>query len=358
MEPGGGVAVVAAVAGAVAGGARRHSGRAATVLDEAAPVVVRHTLFFILLVYSWTKLMAAQFRLPYAALDIPLGDARGYALTWRFFGYSYAYEVFIAAGELIGPSLLLHWRTTTLGACILIGALSNIAIVNFTHDLPVKLASTCYLVMAGYLIVPDLGRLWALFVANRPFGSRPPPAGVGWPRSPVCLIALKAGFVVVSVAHAIAFVELGDSRPTPISGAWAVEAVDAAGADQAGGSHDWRLVYFERGFGGSNRGSVRVGTERGTVPFRYEIETDGRLQMEFAEEQRATTSSGRTSWPGTACACSAARAARPAPRQSRSGSFASGREPSVRFAGRSDGNAAGSSDRAGVARCGLAESHH
>jgi hypothetical protein len=48
-----------------------------------------------------------------------------------------------------------------------------------------------------------------------------------------------------------------------------------------------------------------------------------------------TTSSGRTSWPWTACACSTARAARAAPRQSRFGSFASGREPSVRFAGRS-----------------------
>jgi hypothetical protein len=277
------VALVAAVGGVVGGGARWRGGRAAAVLDEAAPVVVRHALFFILLVYSVSKLMGAQFRLPYAALDIPLGSARGYALTWRFFGYSYGYEAFVAGGQLVGAALLLSWRTTTLGACVLVGVLSNIVVVNFTHDLPVKLASTCYLVMSGYLIVPDLGRLWALFVANKPFGARPPPAGVGWPRSPVRRIALRAAFVVVSVAHAIAFVELGDSRPTPISGAWAVEA----GADRAGGPHDWRVVYFERGFGGSNRGSVRVGAERGTVPFRYEVEPDGRLRMEFAEGQRA-----------------------------------------------------------------------
>lgn len=273
------VPIAAALGAAVALGVGRRWSR--SVSAEAAAVVVRHALFFILVLYSTSKLLGAQFRLPYAALDTPLGDASGYALTWRFFGYSSGYGAFVAAGQLVGAALLLHWRTTTLGACVLIGVLSNIAVVNFTHDLPVKLASTCYLLMACYLIVPDLPRLAALFVANEPLGARPPPA-IAWPRSPWRRLALKTAFVVLSVAHAIAYVQLGDSRPTPISGAWAVEPGSELG------QRDWRVVYFEREFGDTRRGSVRLGEDRGLLRFRYELEPDGcKLRLMFAEPDRA-----------------------------------------------------------------------
>jgi hypothetical protein len=101
----------------------------------------------------------------------------------RGLGYSYWYEVFIASGQMIGAALMLYWRTTTLGACILVAVLANIVVVNFTHDLPVKLVSTSYLLMACYLVAPDLRRLSALFVENKPFGAVRPPDGFGWPRS-------------------------------------------------------------------------------------------------------------------------------------------------------------------------------
>ena len=239
----------------------------------------------------------AQFRLPFVALDIPLGDARGYALTWRFFGYSYGYEVFIAAGQLVGAGLLLHWRTTTLGACILVGVLANIAVVNFTHDLPVKLASTCYLLMAGSLVVPDLPRLSALFLENKPFGARRPPAGIGWPRSSGGLAALKLAFVTVAVVHAAAYVAVGDSRPTPISGAWTVDGA----ADQAGGPHGWRIVYFERVFGSTNPGSVRSGTSaRCCASGMRSSPPSGVCGWSSRRGNGRTTSSGRTNWPRTA----------------------------------------------------------
>jgi hypothetical protein len=263
--------------------------RAAVLLDEASAVVVRHALFFILLIYSVSKLARAQFRLPFAALDLPLGDAGGYALTWRFFGYAYGYEVFIASGQLIGAALLLYWRTTTLGACILVAVLANIVVVNCTHNLPVKLVSTCYLLMASYLVAPDLRRLSALFVENKPFGARQPPDGFGWPRSPRGLVAVKATFVAVSVIHAVRYVHFGDSRPTPISGAWTV----ATGADPDKGP-GWRIIYFERGFvdvttgADVTAGSVRAGDERSTLRFRYEIDPgERRLRMEFTEPNRA-----------------------------------------------------------------------
>ena len=72
------------------------------VSEPWARVAARAALVSVLAVYGVSKLFGAQFRLPYYSLDTPLGDASGYALTWRFFGYSYGYEVFVAAGQLGG----------------------------------------------------------------------------------------------------------------------------------------------------------------------------------------------------------------------------------------------------------------
>jgi hypothetical protein len=226
---------------------------------------------FVLAVYGVTKLLRVQFRLPYAALDLPLGDASGYALTWRFFGYAYGYEVFVAAGQLAGAGLLLAWRTTTLGACVLAAVLANIVAVNITHDLPVKEFSAGLLGLAVYLVAFDLRRLAAVFLTNRPADSQPTPAvggrwATGWP---------AAGFALIALAHAVAFVTLLDSVPTPVSGAWEVVPPGRHGPG-------WERVYFEWGFSGTNPGSVTRGGKR--ERFRYEIDpAGGRLRMTFAD---------------------------------------------------------------------------
>jgi hypothetical protein len=99
---------------------------------------------------------------------------------------------------------------------------------------------------------------------------------------------LKAAFVAVSLIQAIAYVHFGDSRPTPISGAWTV----APGAD-TDKRPVWQIICFERRRldvttgADVTTGTVRVGDERSVLSFRYEIDpTEKRLRMEFAEPNR------------------------------------------------------------------------
>jgi hypothetical protein len=283
------VAVAAAVAAGAAGALRLNAspgGRAGVERVEwIAEVLVRYSLGFILPIYGATKVLRVQFRLPYVVLDTPLGDASGMALTWRFSGYSHAYELFLGLGEFAGAGLLFFRRTSTLGACVLLPILANVAFLNFSHNIPVKLYSTCYLVMVGYLLARDSPRLSALFLQNKAFGPRPDPGPALSPRGRTVLGYLKAGYILLAVGHAFAFILIADGRPSAVSGAWAVTRAQVFDGP-AGGSRPlplpWTKVYFERDMGGVFIGSVKEGDGAKPKRFRYEVRPeDGRLTFTF-----------------------------------------------------------------------------
>jgi hypothetical protein len=239
---------------------------AASRLEVVAQRVVRHTLFLILSLYGISKLLRTQFRVPYVWLDTPLGDVNGYMLAWRFFGYSHGHEVFVALGELIGPALLLSWRTTTLGACITAVVMTNVVAVNFTHDLPVQRFSSCLLALTVYLLLLDGPRLLGFFLLNQPVGPRPRPTPLV--RSRWLSASLKAGWVALALGYSFAYIALGDSRPTPIAGAWMVESAKP--------EVPWRTVYFERGLQDFYPGSIRRELDARPERFRYEFDAASR----------------------------------------------------------------------------------
>lgn len=253
-----------------------------TRVELAAGRVVRFTLFAILSVYSTTKILGVQFRLPYAALDTPLGDATGYMLAWRFFGYSHGHELFVAAVEGLGPALLLFRRTATLGACLTTAVLTNVVVVNFTHDLPVQRFSCCLLAVTAYLLLSDGRRLVDFFVLDRPVEPRPIP-GPAFHSSLVSGV-LKVVWIVGSIAYSCAYIRAGDSRPTPVMGAWSVESADPP--------VPWRTVYFERGTGTSFPGSIRRDAGAKPERFRYEFDAAGST-LRFAFPGGGPTFDGR-----------------------------------------------------------------
>jgi hypothetical protein len=85
-----------------------------------------------------------------------------------FMGHSSAYGAFVGCVELVGACAVLFRRTVTIGALLLVGALSNVVMINLCYDVPVKLWSIQLLLMSAFLLLPDLQRLADVFLFNQP----------------------------------------------------------------------------------------------------------------------------------------------------------------------------------------------
>jgi hypothetical protein len=159
------ISVVAALVWSVLDRKRLHYRR----LAEWLRVYVRFVLAVTMISYGAFKVIPSQF--PAATVDRlmqPFGDSSPMGLLWTFMGASVAYNVFTGLGELAGGLLLTLRRTTLLGALVCMGVLSNVVMLNFSYDVPVKLYSLHLFLMAVYLAAPDARRLLNVLILNRP----------------------------------------------------------------------------------------------------------------------------------------------------------------------------------------------
>jgi uncharacterized membrane protein YphA (DoxX/SURF4 family) len=139
-----------------------------TRLHAGLRVYVRYMLAINMWVYGLMKILKTQFPYPdLARLTQPLGDMSPMGLVWSFMGYSTGYNLFTGGAEVLGAVLLCFRRTTTLGALVVVGVMSNVAALNYFYDVPAKLFASHLLLMAGFLLIPDLRRLADFLVLNR-----------------------------------------------------------------------------------------------------------------------------------------------------------------------------------------------
>ncbi|HEX5718555.1 MAG TPA: hypothetical protein VF179_20505 [Thermoanaerobaculia bacterium] len=138
-------------------------------LYEWLRVYVRFVLAVAMIGYGTSKAVPTQFPAPtFDRLMQPYGDSSPMGILWTFMGASAAYTMFTGIGELAGGLLLTFRRTTLLGALVCIGIMTNVVMLNFSYDVPVKLYSTHLLLMAVFLAAHDLRRLANVLVLNRP----------------------------------------------------------------------------------------------------------------------------------------------------------------------------------------------
>jgi hypothetical protein len=160
----------------------------------------RYYLAFVMLGYGIVKVIKSQFPSPgLEKLLQPYGDSSPMGLLWTFMGYSPAYNVFAGGAEALGGLLLLFRRTTTLGAVVAIGVLTNIVMLNFCFDVPVKLFSVHLILVAIALAALDGRRLLHAFVLNRPAPAAdlsPHLASRRWHLATRAVKALVIGFVL------------------------------------------------------------------------------------------------------------------------------------------------------------------
>lgn len=206
-------------------------------------VGARYFLATTMLGYGLSKVVVQQFPAPDAYRMVePIGEASPMGLLWTMMGLSPAYEIFGGLAETIGAVFLLFRRTTTLGALILVGVMTNVVMLNFCYDVPVKIFSSQLLLVAFFLMLPDLRALTDFLVRGRI--AHPAPLVSSWPaRWP------RAAYVVAKVAviglilysQAWAF----DGPPaaaTPLLGAWSVDTMTLDGQDMATKDERWLVV--------------------------------------------------------------------------------------------------------------------
>ena len=211
-------------------------------------IVLRYYVGVVMMVYGAFKVIPSQF--PPLALDQlaqPLGSLTPMGLLWSYMGYSSVYTVFAGLGESVGGFLLFFRRTTTAGALILVAVLSNVALINYAYDVPVKQLSTNLLLASMLLAAADARRLIAVFALNaatmpadQTFAFRPKTLRVRrWLKPAVIGLATIGPFAGSFFVHANLV------RRPPLYGVYRVEHF----GEMARSFRRWR--WTRRGGGGS-----------------------------------------------------------------------------------------------------------
>jgi hypothetical protein len=131
---------------------------------------LRYALAIVMMGYGLAKMgeVMNQFQIPNnQQLSQRFGESSPMGLLWKFMGASRPYTYFAGLGEVVAGCLLVWRRTSILGAMVAIGVMTNVVMLNFCYDVPVKLFSFHLLVVAFLVLAPDIKRLVNVMLLNR-----------------------------------------------------------------------------------------------------------------------------------------------------------------------------------------------
>lgn len=205
-------------------------------LAEAAVVALRYYLAAVLIGYGMAKLVPMQFPpLFLARYDQAIGDMSPMGLLWSFMGHSQTYTWFAGFAEVVGSVLLLSRRTYLIGALVLVAVMTNVVLLNFCYDVPVKLFSMQLLVLLVVLVAPHARRLVAALLGH-PTRDVPPRLR-GTPRIERAWLALRVFAIGMIALHVVGYAIIGEEirgfrRPTELQGIWRAERVVIDGVER------------------------------------------------------------------------------------------------------------------------------
>ena len=252
-------------------------------------VVCRYYLMSVMLTYGFNKVFLGQFHpLSLDRLLETYGASSPMGLLWTTMEYSRPYTLFSGLAEVIGGLLMGLRRTTTLGACIVAGVMSNVVMMNFSYDVPVKLYSSHLLLMALVLLALDSRRLLDVLVLNRPARAAVySPHFVGR-RGRIATLAVKALtiglFLVMNVSTGLASQKFygSDASKPPL---WGIYDVETFVMDEEilppllTDARRWQNLIFD------TRGRLSVRMMDGTIE-RYGFAVDGANKLSIYRDRR------------------------------------------------------------------------
>ena len=119
-------------------------------------------------VFREQKVLPVQMAFPsLTRLLQPVGTLSPMGVLWTHMGSSPAYEIFTGCAELTGGLLLIIPRTATFGALIGLAAMIQVFMLNMTYDVPAKLLAFHTMLLACFLLAPDVPRLVKFLLLRR-----------------------------------------------------------------------------------------------------------------------------------------------------------------------------------------------
>jgi uncharacterized membrane protein YphA (DoxX/SURF4 family) len=267
-------------------------------LHDWLQVILRYALGIAMVTYGMAKIAHLQMLPPHLAkLVQPLGESSPTSLLWVFMGSSTAYSMFTGVIEAVGGALLFNRRTTTMGALVSLGALSQVLALNLSYDVSVKLWSANLVMLTLMLLAPDLRRLLNVFLLNRPVPSvefRPLFRTEGANR-----LAFRIGMLCLAITLGLRIaamvIERGQAHariPTPLYGIYEVESFSSNGSVVPPLLTDgtrWRTLVIER----SGLASVRFMNDA-VVDYLTSVDPESRTVMFLANPDTTVTTAGAT----------------------------------------------------------------
>jgi hypothetical protein len=183
----------------------QHRKQEYTKLNYWLCLFIRYYVALVAFSYGIIKLFALQMPFPsYSQLATPLGDFLPMRLSWMFIGYSTPYQFFSGVMETLAGLLLIYRRTATLGVLLATAVFLNVAVLNLSYDIPVKIFSIQMVVCCLFLLANESDRILCFFIYNRP-ASVCELYHYGFPKRwmKITRIVLKLAFVVVAIGLVI-----------------------------------------------------------------------------------------------------------------------------------------------------------
>ena len=131
-------------------------------------VVVRFRAALGIICFGFTKLFPTQMPYPsYGMLNTDFGDFTVQKLYWLSIGIVPWYQVFGGLVEITAGLLLCFRKTATFGAILLFAVLGNITVVNFAYQGSVHVYASYFVLLAFFILMPDLLRLYKLLLLEQ-----------------------------------------------------------------------------------------------------------------------------------------------------------------------------------------------
>ncbi len=168
-------------------------------------VYARYFVGINLIQYGVIKFLEGQFPGPgLYALEQSFGEFSPMGLAWKFFGYSATYKAFMGVSELLAGFLLIFRRTAILGALVSLAVTTNIVLVNFSFDVPVKLFSSHLLFFSLLVVLPSARPIIGFFLLKENRRLNTPPLllttrkqRIGWVVAKVFLVLFIPASMIV-----------------------------------------------------------------------------------------------------------------------------------------------------------------